>query len=265
MATVIDSLTAGMLADYGPLRSIIEQMDETFRPEDILQGVPLPEFLQDKYTGVLSVLRSYYESISSNEQVPSSMKEAIQVNILEAVKVDIDSGYTENVKVGLALAAALDTGGVSFEPHTSNHESKWELGSHWVEAYTTWNMALLVGMHRVEDIFKLMIPSVAGTMFLHGENGNGFVSARLISLALSLMRFRDIRTPMLALGTLDHERLDNLARDMGHFNMANVQLPPVTKHNVEDMLFALCQSGQICLSEHEVSESFPLDHWLNDK
>uniref|UniRef100_A0A7S2YTA9 Uncharacterized protein n=1 Tax=Entomoneis paludosa TaxID=265537 RepID=A0A7S2YTA9_9STRA len=269
MATVVDALTSKLAVEYEALRAILEVMQETFEnhAEAFLDGITYQEFIRDKYTGIMAMLAMLYESISSNEQPSFSMKEAVQVNILEAVKADISSGHAENAKVGLALATAMDMGapaGAYFEPHIDNHLLKWELGSHWVEAYISWNLAFVVGLGRVEAIFKLIIPSVTNTIFLRAENGNGFALPRVISLALTLMRFRDM-TGTSNLASLNPEKLDTLAGEMGRFNLDNVQLPPVTRQDAEDMLFTLCQRGRICLSGYDVSESFPLDRWLNDE
>ena len=59
---------------------------------------------------------------------------------LEAVKLDIINGYTDNAQVGLALAAATRYG--SF---TDSSTVLMLLGKEMVDAYLAWNFAFITG------------------------------------------------------------------------------------------------------------------------
>eukprot|EP00978_Attheya_sp_CCMP212_P006492 scaffold14911_cov54-Attheya_sp.AAC.2 len=129
---------------------------------------------------------------------------ALQINILEAVKLDAQFGHEANARVGIALAAA-----VKFKPRVDDHELVYKLGKEWIDAYIAWNLAFVLGDLPANKVVKLLIPSVVCPSS-PPLNGDRFFTARIISSSLALMSPSDIPVEAYDLPGIDVDKLDDI-------------------------------------------------------
>lgn len=229
------------------------------------------EFRFAKYRGIAQSLKVYADSLSANIP-PPAVQYSLQINILEAVKLDIILGLEEKARVGLALAAA-----VRFGPTVEDHRLSWRLGKDWVDAYLAWNMAFVTGTVPPTFLSKLIIPAVSCT--LRSEEGEDFIMARAVSLASSMMQ---IQTPLLsgisaeepykvkameqyyASQTLMSPEKSTLASTFGSINIKSLVLPTPSADAVEKMLFTLC-GGRCHTASWKGADSNPVTRLSDDK
>lgn len=193
-AFVLEILTRSLVEDHSLLTAVIQSMDgpQKEKLHDFTRDKQTSSFYVDKYDEILSSLKLTFERLSFNANSIESNSDIKQllIKILEAVKLDIDRGMTQNARVGLSLAAALRNGKVSHGIYVKDHKMTWPLGRNWVDAYISWNMAFILGYWRPSMLYKLMIPSIANEM-TSDYSRDDFSFARIIFLAISLMAYND--------------------------------------------------------------------------
>jgi hypothetical protein len=190
---------------------------------------------------------------------------------LEAVKLDIINGYTDNAQVGLALAAATRYG--SF---TDSSTVLMLLGEEMVDAYLAWNFAFITGSllsPAYLKLGKLLIPSISCTN--SSELAGQFLQRRVISLALNMMhRYKAPRTtqegskpssvPDITF-CIDSEAKDvsSLSKAMGRSNLQNVIVTEPDVDTVQEIFYRLC-AERCDEASWVLSDSNPIS-WLTDE
>eukprot|EP00971_Amphidinium_carterae_P194979 3869021-Amphidinium_carterae.1 len=80
-------------------------------------------------------------------------RDFLQLNILEAVKLDFQTGFDSNARVGIALAATVP----GLPP--ASRTLDWTPGRDWIDAYNSWNLAFTMGRGNMLIPTKLLIPA----------------------------------------------------------------------------------------------------------
>lgn len=207
----------------------------------------------------------------------------MQLNILEAVKLDILLGRKRNALVGIALAADSYVG-----EYIQSFELLDRLSKEYIDSYISWNFAfIMTSATRAADfrVGKLFIPSVSCSLDIH--TNERFLINRSISLGLSLMHI--YKSPLLIqkgeIQSLDEEEIaaldkfyqefdsynttftanndlnKKLASTLGQENIKNFQLTDPNMDLVHKMLYDLC--GKHCGTSLKVTDSAPTSY-LND-
>ncbi|CAB9524730.1 expressed unknown protein [Seminavis robusta] len=284
---VYQTLTSKAMTDVSLLSEISNTMIDLIESREqgydsTYKDPSIQEFAKFKYQGVTQSLQVLKHAIGENK-VSQMTAHRLQINILEAVKVDASLGYRDNARVGLALASAVSVG-----PVVTDHVVHWKLGREWVEAYLSWNMAFISGSLPLNLIIKLMIPAVSCTA-METPDGNGFIAPRTLSLALALMHEFPSMTELKDLvdkhnssadGGLDVTTIESLhtfyhssqSLSKDHFDMAHVMgksnlqhsiLPSPSKDTVERMLHSLC--GTSCYDGSYTMSWTSIESHLNDE
>lgn len=186
-AVVLEVLTPALLDDVAALFQVQEVMrfQQYFTYKDFLSrkfrnDKNRLEFSLAKYEGMMSGLEVLGDMIASND-APPGLHKSLQINILEAVKLDALNGFESNALLGLSVAATA-----KFDPVVKDQKLSWALGQDWVDSYISWNLAFVLGNLSVHVVPKLLIPSVSCT--IGSEHGKDFMAPRIVSLALALMQ-----------------------------------------------------------------------------
>ncbi|GFH43977.1 hypothetical protein CTEN210_00451 [Chaetoceros tenuissimus] len=225
-------------------------------------------------------------SLAENEFVFGfDATKSLQLNILEAVKLDISLGRKENALVGIALAADSYVG-----EYIQSFELLDRLSKEYIDTYISWNFAFIIGSATKASgarIGKLFIPSVSCTSDPHYSKR--FLTNRSISLGLALMHIYKspvlIQEASLVKDTLDKDEVEalnkfyqdfrnfnttftmdsnlnlELAHSLGKGNFKNFLLSDPSMDTVHKMLNELC--GKYCGTSMQATESVPTSY-LND-
>ena len=152
-----------------------EQLDENKR-----------QFVLAKYRSMAMVAEEFLEVKSKDRILDDSIPPdaLIQLNILEAVKLDILNGREENSRVGMQLAANCKLG-----TFLESHELLIQTDKDWINAYIAWNSAFVLSSfyEPLSKLVKLIIPAVSCTSEVYSRER--FLQRRVISLSVSLMHW----------------------------------------------------------------------------
>eukprot|EP00971_Amphidinium_carterae_P123130 2438245-Amphidinium_carterae.1 len=125
-----------------------------------LDAIPTEElraFAWAKYSGVAE--KFWMSSLSWAADPAASImhsqftRDFLQLNILEAVKLDFQTGFDSNARVGFALAATVP----GLPP--AARALAWTPGRDWIDAYNSWNLAFAMGWGNMLVPTKLLIPA----------------------------------------------------------------------------------------------------------
>jgi len=269
-AAVYDRLTLKLQDDLPALFEVINVMNFKRKAEiesinkANLQGSKL-EFALAKYRSMASYMTLFGKAISENEILKS--KASLQLNILEAVKLDAINGHIENARVGLALAAA-----VYFEGFTEGNHQKWRLGKEWVDSYIVWNMVFVSSTLPWDALGKLIIPSISCASS-DSYLGEVFISRRVVSLSLHLMHSFSITGGEKYITSEEVIALQNfyasqrapdipikrfhLIHAMGNISLKTASIANPSQKVIEKMLYTLC--GESCHEESwKITSSNPV-------
>lgn len=221
----------------------------------------LLEFLVAKYRTMALATQGSLNSKAQNGINNLAADASIKLNMLEAVKRDIQLEHMGNAEVGLAIAASVNAGRYSDSSHFFD-----QLGKAWVDAYIAWNCQFIVAsLPSIAYLLlgKLLMPSILCTSAEHGT----FIERRVISLSLSLMHMFDVEnsfnhTPLYhqiphsdlmviekfqnlspsnpLYNTYKGDNFSQLLEDLGENSRRNIQLPDPSEDTIFEMLYKLC-------------------------
>ena len=292
-AAVVEILTENISRNLQAINEMHNAM-RTSRFKEFISRVKTTEyrtngeqnFYEDKALSMTLIIEIIRNSLGENEFVSGfDATKFLQLNILEAVKLDISLGRKENALVGIALAADAYVG-----EYIQSFQSLDRLSKEYIDTYISWNFAFIVASAtQASDvrIGKLFIPSVScASDPLYSKK---FLMNRSISLGLSVMHIYKSPSPIqeatnvedtitkdevAALDNFYHDLRnfnttfseDNnintkLAHSLGKENFKNFVLSDPSMDTVYKMLHDLC--GTYCRTSMEVTESIPTSY-LND-
>ena len=190
-ALVLELLTEAMDHDLSLHYAITEYARNDFQAqamatiEERYKGQPETiEFYRAKFVGItqsafdLSQNRMSQSPSSRDLQASLARRAALEIDILEAVKLDLDQKHQENARVGIALAASIPG-------FSGPGVGRWTLGEDWTDGYMAWNLAFTLSVEgpTSSTLFtKLLIPSVSCAV-----DDDSWIRKRTASLLLSLM------------------------------------------------------------------------------
>uniref|UniRef100_A0A6T7I481 Uncharacterized protein n=1 Tax=Attheya septentrionalis TaxID=420275 RepID=A0A6T7I481_9STRA len=277
-AAVVDKLTLALLDDNAALFEALEIMINVQRihMENLYKfhfSGEVLDFMLAKYRSMAIALQSFGKIVAENK-ASSDMAFLLQMNILEAVKIDIDIGNDANARVGLALAAS-----VQFNPFVENNKAKWRLGTEWVNAYIAWNFGFVVGSVSLDKINKLLIPSVTCTA--NTRQGEDFIAARVISLALTLLHWYQPPKPGIDISYEKREAIQEFFEEqktssrpsqikyskistaIGVANLNRAIIASPSSDTVEKMLYELC-AEECHDTSWQLSDTNPISKMSDD-
>jgi len=243
------------------------------------QEIQEKTFYWAKYRSMALAMKILRDSKANNAIVPNvSPNEILQLNILEAVKLDIQYGHNDNAKVGMALAANSNAG--SFIEST---EIISQLNKEYIDSYIAWNFAFILGSRREASDTKLgnmLIPSITCTSDSYVKDR--FLQRQIISSSLSTLHiyksparynvsdnttiteneasildefYRNLRVKNTTL-SMDNDLNNLLSTNIGKSNSKNVILTDLDKNTIFRMLYNIC--GEKCYGQSwMMSESSP--------
>ena len=272
-SAVLEALTMFLEKDFQALNEMVEAMVtsrrkefELYVEEKYAENSADYEFYLAKYQTMSMAAQSLLDSMAQN-RIPkkTDYDKLVQLNILEAVKLDLKYKREENARAGLALAATAKVG-----TYFESHEVLTKLSKEWIDAYIAWNFVfVLTSATAASDrLGKLLIPSISCTGDLYVKER--FIQRRVISLALSLVHMyappqdveitrtaiQDTITPkeasILQLFYDDFGRENTMFSDdehplagaLGQSNIENIILTDPDQETVWKMLYNVC--GEIC-------------------
>mmetsp|Transcript_47824 Transcript_47824/g.111546 ORF Transcript_47824/g.111546 Transcript_47824/m.111546 type:complete len:745 (+) Transcript_47824:45-2279(+) len=239
VAIVLNELTIAMVMN-DDIRAKVAEVVRYHVPDIMRKGldaIPTEElraFAWAKYSGVAE--KFWMSSLSWAADPAASImhshayRDFLQLNILEAVKLDFQSGFDSNARVGIALAATVP----GLPP--AARALAWTPGRDWIDAYNSWNLAFAMGWGNMLVPTKLLIPaySCVGVNTEYAGHDGDWLMARAGSLAVGLV---------LSLGSRFDDILasnSELIQAAGDVNRKFTLLQEPDTDMVEKMLAQLC-------------------------
>lgn len=269
-AAVLDRLTLHMESNLQDFYHMTQTMLYSRRKEieahyhsTFGEQKDLLEFLLAKYRGVALASKELLNSKAQNGINDPIRDASLQLNIIEAIKRDIDLDHIGNAEVGLAIAASVHTGRYSESNHVFD-----QLGKDWVDAYIAWNLQFMItslNSFAYLTLGKLLVPSIVCSSTEQGR----FFERRVISLSISLMhsldpnvhsnstmtshtvpqsdmvvfqRFKKTSNPIYQ--AYNKEAISRFVNDMEKSNKKNMLIPDPSEDTILEMLYKLC--GETC-------------------